>query len=262
MNTNVNLVLVRPIYASNVGFCARACANMGANRLIVIAPLCDLDEREAHQRAAGAQEPLEKSTVYKTWQDFYDNEGNGLRIAFTRRGGKNRPIPQLSEVLQHMRAEIPQETWQDDIYLFLGPEDDGLNAEDLERINFQAQLPTYGSMGSLNLGHAALLALYIVQNFLEKPLQMTGHNNVISKPSTKLEYNVQSVKNWLELLGLDVSHPTKSIANIVNNMVLRSAPSSREIEVWEKVIQNTNRLLKKLKPEDKWQKASKSKASE
>jgi tRNA C32,U32 (ribose-2'-O)-methylase TrmJ len=262
MNAKIHLVLVRPIYPSNVGFCARACGNMGADRLILIAPQCDIHEHEAHQRAAGAQEPLKNSIIYNSWDDFYAVEGSGIRIAFTRRGGKNRPVPQLKDLLTHIKDNIPTESWQNDIYLFLGPEDDGLNAEDLSLVNFQAQLPIYGSMGSMNLGHAALLAMFIVQDFLGNPLQMSGHDNVISKPSTKLEYNAESVKQWLMHLGLDVSHPTKSIASIVNNMVLRSAPSSRELEVWEKVVQNSIRLLKKVAPEEKWQHGSKSKPSQ
>ncbi|MCB0348010.1 MAG: RNA methyltransferase [Bdellovibrionales bacterium] len=257
MNTKLHLVLVRPIYPSNVGFCARACGNMGADSLIVIAPQCDINEHEAHQRAAGAQESLKNTKIYATWDDFYEAHGSGLRIAFTRRGGKNRPVPQLTDLLDHVKTKIPADSWQDDIYLFLGPEDDGLNAADLELINFQAQLPVYGKMGSLNLGHAALLALYITQDFLKKPLLMSGFDNVISKPSTKIEFNSKSVKEWLELLGQDVSHPTKSIASILSNMVLRAAPSSRELVVWEKIVQNSIRLLKKVKPEDKCQHNSK-----
>lgn len=262
MTTQLHLVLVRPIYPSNIGFCARVCGNMGVTRLIIIAPQCNSNELEAHQRAAGAQDSLNSAITYSSWDEFYANEGSGIRIGFTRRGGKNRPVPQLSDLLEHVKTQIPEESWKENIYLVLGPEDDGLNAEDLSLMNFQAQLPIYGPMGSMNLAHAALLASYIVQDFFKAPLQMSGHDNVISKPSTKLEYNPDSVKEWLTHLGLDVSHPTKSIASIVNNMVLRSAPSSRELQVWEKVVQNSIRLLKKIKPEEKWQHGSKSKASE
>ncbi len=257
MSTKVHLVLVKPIYPSNVGFCARACGNMGADSLLVIAPQCDIHQHEAHQRAAGAQESLKNTIIYPTWEDFYAAHGVGLRIAFTRRGGKNRAVPQLTELLDHMKTSIPKETWEENIYLFLGPEDDGLSAADLELLNFQAQLPVYGKMGSLNLGHAALLALYITQNFLEKPLEMHGFDNAISKPSQKIEYNANSVKEWLQLLGQDVSHPTKSIASTLSNMILRAAPSSRELIVWEKIVQNSIRLLKKIPPEDKWQRNSK-----
>ena len=54
MIKKIDVVLVRTEYASNVGATARAMANMGADRLILIDPQCDVDLK-AREAAAGAQ---------------------------------------------------------------------------------------------------------------------------------------------------------------------------------------------------------------
>lgn len=254
MKPTIDLVLVRPIYPSNIGFCARACANLGANRLVIIDPQCNLDDLDAKRRAAGAQEAFSNKVTYSSWKNFLENDGEGLKIAFTRRGGKNRPVPIFNELLLHINKNIPEDS-KKNIFLILGPEDDGLNAEDLMHTNLYAQLPVYGEMGSYNLGHAAILSLYIIKNFYNfSTVEDLAAAPISQNQNKEARYDLNILQTWLEQLGLDVSHPTKSTASIINNMILRSCPTYREVDVWNKVLQNTIRLLKKLKPEDKWQK--------
>ncbi|NJL24175.1 MAG: RNA methyltransferase [Calothrix sp. SM1_5_4] len=78
----IHAVLVRSEYATNVGAAARALANMGGDRLILIDPRCELEE-EARQMAAGAQQKLREATTHASWDEFYSHEQDGLRIALT-----------------------------------------------------------------------------------------------------------------------------------------------------------------------------------
>lgn len=253
MSPNLHLVLVRSMFANNVGYCCRAAANMGAARVIVIDPRCDLDEFGARQAASGGQKHLDEITTYKSWEDFLTHDGDGLRIAFTRRAGKNRQVPLLPELLEHIQT-FPTSSYEN-IYIILGQEDDGLSAEDLTYANHYAQFPTFGHMGSLNLGHAALMALYITQSCLGAKMTLSTENMRHFQP-TASSYDETVIKKWMQLLGNDTSHPTRSIASVISAMVLRSLPSKHELEIWNKVIRSTTRLLGKLKPEDRWQQVS------
>src|SRR5690349_16463745 len=90
-NSNICVVLVGTLYPTNVGAAARAIANMGADRLILVQPQCEINSK-ARQGAAGAQKSLEDITIYKDWDEFYSREGDGIRIALTRRDGKQRQV--------------------------------------------------------------------------------------------------------------------------------------------------------------------------
>ena len=87
--TRVNVVLVRPMYPRNIGMCARSMANMGTGRLVLIAPQCELDY-DAQQGATHAQEILKEAKTYKSLDAFYNEEGEGVRIALSGRAGELR----------------------------------------------------------------------------------------------------------------------------------------------------------------------------
>ena len=95
---NLSVVLVRSEQPGNVGAAARALANMGGDRLILIDPRCEIDAA-AYALAAGADKILDRTVVYPSWDAFYASEGEGLRIALTRRVGKQRKTFALKEKL-------------------------------------------------------------------------------------------------------------------------------------------------------------------
>lgn len=237
MRPPVHLVLVRSIYPANIGYCSRAICNMGANRLILINPQCDVCDYSARQSAAGGQEPLLKRTHYKNWQEFHDQETTGIKIALTRRDGKKRPTPVLTELFNSVQNNYGDEFLQQPIYLIMGPEDVGLAAKDLEQIHFFASLPTSGEFGSLNLAHASLLSMYIVNHFY-KDFAPSRTTEAVGTSFTN-----KSFMKWLECLGMDLSIPQKNIGSQISRMLYRALPTEKETELWEKVVNKTIRKL-------------------
>ena len=232
----VHLVLVRTEYASNIGAAARALANMGGDRLILIEPKCELDSK-ANQMAAGAQDKLRSHIRYSGWEDFFAHEGDGLRIALTRRGGKNRKVFPLTEKLQDL-AEPPA-----NLYLILGPEADGLNADDLGCANFSCHLPVFGEFASLNLAQAALLALYITRHQFNPdtmPRQLTGDPAEAVQP---VYFPDQLIKDWLTAMGFDVSARKASAYLTLRRLFLQNLPTRHEIQVLEAILQQNIRKL-------------------
>ena len=59
------VILVRPEYAGNIGFVARAMANFGLDKLVLVKPKADYLGSEAKSRAMRAKNLLQKARVHK-----------------------------------------------------------------------------------------------------------------------------------------------------------------------------------------------------
>lgn len=243
---NIHVALVRSEYASNIGATARAMANMGAHRLILIDPRCPLDER-AREMAAGAQTQLAAAVSYPSWKEFLAHEGEGLRLALTRRGGRKRKIFALEEKLAEFAAagtEVPE-----NLYLIFGPEADGLDSDDLAYANFAVHLPVYGEFASLNLAQAVLLALFMVRQKFKPEIMPTQVKGAVSETVQPLYFPDGLIKEWLTAMGFNVNARRASAYLTLRRLFLQNLPTRHEIQVLEAVLQqNIRKLNEPIRP--------------
>ncbi len=235
---NLHVVLVRTEHSANIGGVARAMANMGAERLILVDCRCELDSK-ARQRAAGAQEQLSKLTRYASWEEFYAAEGDGVRIALTRRAGRKRKVTPLETELQNL-ARQPTEN----LYLIFGPEADGLDAGDLAFVNFTCHLPVFGEFASLNLSQAVMLSLFMVRQQAPPgllPVQTKGEPAPTVQP---FYFTDQLIKDWIEAMGFDVGARKASAYLTLRRLFLQNRPTGHEVRVLEAVLQQNIRKLR------------------
>lgn len=235
---SMNVVLVRTEYSSNVGASARAAANMGADRLILIDPRCDVDNEKARQMAAGAQDMLAGAVRYTSWNDFFAHEGQGVRIALSRRGGRKRKVFALEEIVSEKLSGV-----EEPIYFIFGPEADGLDADDLAFVNFCCSLPVYGEFGSLNLAQAVLLALFLVKQKTgaAQPDQIKGGSVKSVQP---FYFPDQLIKDWLTAMGFNIRARKASAYLTLRRLFLQNQPTEHEIHVLESILQQNIRKLK------------------
>lgn len=246
--SRIHVVLHRPIYPRNIGMCARAMGNLDGGRLILVAPRCDINE-EAKQGAVHAQRFLREATIYRNLDDFQAREGRGIRIALTGKDWRLKKPDELEQTILAMMQE-PQHPIHDRksaIYLVFGTEDDGLAKEEMELCHHVCRLPTFGEISSLNLSHAVLLALYIVQarlrrlsNLTAPPTTTERRSDTISAP---LYYPSETIKKWLEALGFDLGAKRISIEKKLNRIFLSRCPTDEELRVIDSVLQQTVRKL-------------------
>lgn len=247
MNPAIRVVLVRTEYSSNIGSSARALANMGGEQLILIDPQTDINSK-AKQNAAGAQQALTQTITYSSWDHFFEHEGDGIRIAMTRRGGKKRKVLPLQDTLLEISSEMKSiKNPASVIYLFFGPEADGLNLDDISFMNYCCHLPVYGEFASLNLAQAVLLSLFIVRNQFppdHSVKQITGHTEDPVKP---LYFPDQLIREWLVEMGFDISARKSSAYITLKRLFLVQRPSQHEIQVIEAILEQNLRKLRQLK---------------
>ena len=68
MQIKIKIILVETSHPGNIGAVARAMKNMGLHQLVLVNPLCSVDDI-AFARASGAQDILQKITIEDTLED-------------------------------------------------------------------------------------------------------------------------------------------------------------------------------------------------
>ncbi len=243
---SIHVVLVRPIYASNIGATSRAMSNMGAERLILIDCKCEIDY-SAQQAAASGQSALQNRVHYSSWDEFYKNEGAGVRIALTARDGRTRAAKDLKETLQSLTKEERLSEERQNLYLIFGPEDCGLNADDVKLAHFCCNIATYGNNTSLNLAQAVLLCLFVVRS------EWGGHRAELDGDQSDKQgrayqgpayFPENTLKNWIEELGFDLSKKRVNAFTVIRRMLLHNTPTHQELRMLETVLQQNLRRLR------------------
>lgn len=246
---DLRIVLVRSIYERNVGATARAMSNMGFQNLILINPQCEFTQ-EAHMAAANGQDPLRNRTVYTNWEEFYTHEPRGIQIATTARDGKGRQVEDLGETLNQFKnnnSSLNKTSEEPFVFhLIFGPEDWGLSADDIQYAHNCCCIPTYGENSSLNLAQATLLAMHIFRTvFSGQRTLLEGHQKPKKLQKKPLIFPDQTLKEWLQVMNIDLSKRKTNIYNVLRRMLLQNAPSEKEFRMLEIVLQQSIRKMKK-----------------
>ncbi len=167
---NLNVVLLEPEIAPNVGNIARTCACTGAN-LHLIEPL-GFEITDKHLKRAGLDYwPYLGVKRYKCIEEFYEKTTGGHYFYFTTKAPRG-----FSEV------EYP-----DDCYIIFGKESAGI-PESILRDNLDkcVRIPMIQNLRSLNLANSVAVAIYEV---------LRQHNYDLLQDTGKL------FEEYLELVG-------------------------------------------------------------
>ena len=253
LSFEIHVVLVRTLYSLNIGSVSRAMSNMGAIQLHLIQQKCALDY-QAQQMAATGQEALQNRLEYTSWDDFYTRNPEGIRIALSARDGRARQLHDLKSGLQFI-AKLPnvQKAELTKLYLIFGPEDCGLSGEEVDQAHFACSLPTFGSNWSLNLAQAVLLALFIVRDSWGGV--RTTLDGQIGPRQAREAANLDNphklpekiLREWIEILGFDLSKRRINAYTVMRRILLHNVPSTKELRIFEAVVQQTIRKLKEHK---------------
>ncbi len=219
---------------------------MGANRLILIDCKCDYD-LNAREGAAGAQTHLLTATRYTSWSEFFAQEKDGIRIAFSARQKKETDT--LSFEGRLIELQTDERNIGTPYYLIFGPEDHGLSNADVEFAHYICALPIYGPFKSLNLSHAVLVALYIFQSTqlrLDSEVSDVGSTAVAGPTHSddRFFFPSEAIQNWLTTLGFEIGDRRTDAYKIMKRILLSNRATPKELRVLEAIVQQTVRKLK------------------
>jgi TrmH family RNA methyltransferase len=154
----VNVVLVRPKEDGNVGAVARLGRNFGVERLTLVQPRAALGP-EARRRAMGGL-PLLHSA--RTVSSFEEAVGDSDLVVGSTDLVLGRSTAFLRRSIDPERLGAIVRATEGRIALVFGPEDNGLDREQLGACDLIVHVPARRDFPTLNLSHAVGILLYSI----------------------------------------------------------------------------------------------------
>ena len=245
MNTP-SVVLVRPREDGNVGSAARAMANMGLDRLILVDPVAELG-RVATAFAVGAKHVLDaserKPTLHEALAPF-------RRVVGTTSARDRRwDVPLLTP--RELPAWLAQDPPDTSTALVFGPEVGGLTNDDLALASVVVTIPCSPVQPTLNLAQAVLILsyeLYIARGELPPPATV-GHPE---PPATSGEIDglFAHATDVLRKVGFDRDDSFEGVLRDLRRLAARAAPDSRDVAILRGICRRAIRALERV-PDDR-----------
>ena len=198
MMQHLRLVLVRTNFPENIGMAARASANFGHAPLYLAQPR-RWDYEKALPTATSQGRPLLDSvTVTDSVQEAV--APCTLVIGTTARTGGAR---QQLIMPRQAAAEIAERlALGEEVAIMFGPEDRGLNNEDLEHCGRLVTIPTAPDASSLNLAQAVLLMIYECYLALPDAAKIDSHPSLSRRvTASEREFLFRTLKDTLMDIG-------------------------------------------------------------
>ncbi len=151
----VAVVLVRPREEGNVGAAARAMANMGLERLILVEPAAALGPT-ARAFAVGAHSVLDGCVRLGSLREALAPFPRVVGTTSTRDRRQAVPLIGPRELPERLAADPPGTP----VALLFGPEVGGLTNEELAHANLVVSVPCAPLQPTLNLAQAVLILAY------------------------------------------------------------------------------------------------------
>ena len=151
----VAVVLVRPREEGNVGAAARAMANMGLGRLILVEPAAALGPT-ARAFAVGARHVLDGCSRVASLREALAPFPRVIGTTSTRDRRQAVPLIGPRELPERLAADPPGTP----VALVFGPEVGGLTNEELACANLVVSIPCAPLQPTLNLAQAVLILAY------------------------------------------------------------------------------------------------------
>lgn len=153
------IILVRTQEAGNIGATARAMANMGLSRLILVAPRAELSDPAAAAFAVGARHLLDDARQFSDLETALERFECVVGTTSERERSPSHPAllaDELAGQLQSLAADTP-------VAMVFGPEASGLTRDELALCNLVVRIPTSAEHPTLNLAQAVLVLAYELQ---------------------------------------------------------------------------------------------------
>lgn len=184
----LKIVLVRPVYPENIGLVARAMANFGFGEMTLVRPECDFRGDKARSRAMHGKGVLLKARSFESLGQAL--KGCSYAVGTSAKARRGRPFLELPAFSRRFSGS------RERVALVFGPEPHGLNASEVGECDFLVRVPTSPKYPTLNLSHAACIALFSL--FSEARKKPEGFAE--AGPSTK-EKLVELFERNLEGVG-------------------------------------------------------------
>jgi tRNA/rRNA methyltransferase len=219
----VEVILVEPAEAGNVGSCARALKNMGFPSFNMINPRYE-DRREAGKMAVHAKDVLdsarELASMEEATKEAHWVVGTSVR---SRTHPERKPPIGPDEFITRLR-ELPQGS---KAALLFGPERTGLTNAQLGKCQDILTLPTSPDFSSMNLAQAVLIVAWEIRKADLQPLVSASRNQIVN--AGEIEELLAHMRRTLDVIGYLNPQNPDLILDDLRKVLSRAALDQREL---------------------------------
>lgn len=161
---NISIILVEPAGPLNIGSVARVMKNMGLRNLVLVNPQCEHLGDEARQMAVHAGEVLAAARLVPTLPAAL----KGCKRAIATTGLHRTLVTTLEPPKQALPWLLGTVAAPGSAALIFGPEDRGLNNEELNYAHRFISIPANPDYPSLNLAQAVAVCCYELHEWVRQ----------------------------------------------------------------------------------------------
>jgi len=205
---NISIILAGTLNSGNIGSVARAMKTMGLSRLKLVNPQCEIDE-QAVWMATHGEDVLQNAECVSSIRDAVADATYVFGTTARSRKWRDRLTP------EDMAQKVLSLGDHNRVALMFGPENSGLNNNDLELCNDVVTIPTDDNATSLNVSHAVMIVCYeIFKTLSQKDAPAKREKIPELAPSNKLEEMYDHMRFALLEIGyLDPYNTEHAIGN-------------------------------------------------
>jgi tRNA/rRNA methyltransferase len=230
------VVLVRPREEGNLGAVARAMANMGLERLLVVEPAAPAGA-VAQAFAVGARDILEQANRVESLDAALRPFQRVVATTSTRDRRIGVPLIGPRDLPAALAAEPGLAT-----ALVFGPEVGGLNNEELARANLLVTVPCALRQPTLNLAQAVLVIAYELHAALPDG-QVRAANLAPSAAAAEIEGLFADTSDLLERVGFARDTTFAEVVRDLRRLAGRAALTSREVAILRGICRRSRHAL-------------------
>ncbi len=231
--TPIRIVLVEPAGPLNVGSVARVMKNMGLEQLVLVNPRCDPLGDEAKRMAVHAGDILERAITVSCLPEALT--GCQRAIATTARS-RSQGLP---TDLEAPRTVLPWLLYCPSALIF-GPEDRGLNNDELSYAQRFLSIPSSSVYPSLNLAQSVGVCCYELRYCVLETQGGTEDKmvtpNLSTVPLEVLEGYYQQLEAMLLRIGYVYPHTANSRMKKFRRLFNRANLTSEEVAMLRGIL--------------------------
>ncbi len=227
---NIQIILVEPAGALNIGSVARVMKNMGLEKLVLVNPQCDRLSEDARLMAVHAADILEQAQEVPTLPEAL--KGCHRAIATTAR------MRSLEGHLETPREALPWLIFPEQpTALIFGREDRGLSNEELNQAHRFLSIPANPDYSVLNLAQSVAVCAYELYQHQYQPVNPNPENNLIKTASLeKVEAYYQHLEKTLLNIGYLYPHTVNARMEKIRRLYQRAQLTEDEVALLRGIL--------------------------
>jgi tRNA/rRNA methyltransferase len=227
--------LVRPQEEGNVGAVARAMANMGLDRLLVVEPAVAIGAtaRAFAVHAGGVLDGIERH------RDVTSALAGFERIVATT-AARDRAWPGRLVTPRELPSRLAEDPPGTSVVLLFGPESSGLTNDELALASLLVRIPSSEVQPTLNLAQAVLVIAYEI--FLARGSSASAAGETRASGAEVAGFAGQ-LEALLARIGFARDTTIAAVERDLRHLVARAGPTRREVRILRGILRRVGHAL-------------------